>query len=79
MTWKYSDHVRCGCRGRTGKLLGQTCPQLWRKDGSWNSRHGSAGFAGRVPTSDGHEAAQEVRLREQDQAEEAAQHVGQAA
>jgi hypothetical protein len=24
--------------------------QLWRKDGSWNNRHGSAGFACRVPT-----------------------------
>lgn len=30
-----------------------SCPELWRKDSSWNSRHGSAGFACRVPTSGG--------------------------
>ena len=32
---------------------GQECPELWRRDGSWNSRHGSAGWAARVPTSNG--------------------------
>jgi len=42
---KYSIHVRCP--------HGQSCPELWRKDGSWNSRHGSAGFACRIPTSGG--------------------------
>jgi integrase len=44
---KFSVHVKCACPE------GQKCPQLWRKDGSWNSRHGSAGFATRIPTSQG--------------------------
>jgi integrase len=39
--------------GEDGKALGQACPRLWRKDGSWNSRHGSSGFAVRIPTSEG--------------------------
>jgi hypothetical protein len=50
---KYSTHVRCACMGEDGKALGQACPRLWRKDGSWNSRHGSSGFAVRIPTSEG--------------------------
>jgi integrase len=50
---KYSTHVRCACTGEDGKALGQACPRLWRKDGSWNSRHGSSGFAVRIPTSEG--------------------------
>jgi integrase len=49
----YSIHVRCACRGPDGKPAGQSCPQLWRADGSWNPRHGSAGFACRVPTTAG--------------------------
>lgn len=47
----YSVHVRCSCTGPDGRLLGQKCPALWRADGSWNPRHGSAGFATRIPTS----------------------------
>jgi len=53
MTWKYSDHVRCGCPGPDKEQLGQSCPQLWRKDGSRNVRHRTAGFTGRIPTSAG--------------------------
>ena len=49
----YSIQVRCGCRGNHGERLGQACPKLWRKDGTWNSKHGSAGFAMRVPTGSG--------------------------
>lgn len=49
----YSIQVRCGCRGSHGERLGQACPKLWRKDGSWNSKHGSAGFALRIPTESG--------------------------
>lgn len=30
MTWKSSDHVRCGCKGPDGRQLGRSCPQLWR-------------------------------------------------
>ena len=42
---KYSVHVKCP--------HGSRCPDLYRKDGSWNPRHGSAGFACRLPTSQG--------------------------
>ena len=43
---RYSTAVRCPC--------GAKCPQLYRKDGSWNSRHGSAGLIIRcLPTSEG--------------------------
>ena len=50
---KHSTHFRCACRDADGQLLGQSCPKLRRADGSWNSRHGSAGFACRVPTTAG--------------------------
>ncbi len=53
MKFSYSISVRCGCTDEGGRQLRQKCPDLWRKDGSWNSRHGSAGFAARIPTSDG--------------------------
>ena len=43
---RYSTAVRCPC--------GAKCAQLYRKDGSWNSRHGSAGLIIRcLPTSEG--------------------------
>ena len=32
---------RCGCRGQDGKALGQRCPKLRRKGGSWSPTHGS--------------------------------------
>jgi hypothetical protein len=76
MTWRYSDHVRCGCRGPDKKQLGQSCPQLWRKDGVWNSRHGSAGFIGRVPTSEGTKPLQRFGYPSRKAAQDAAQHVG---
>jgi hypothetical protein len=53
LSFSYAVLVRCGCRGSDGNQLGQECPKLWRKDGSWNSRHGSAGYATRIPTSNG--------------------------
>jgi integrase len=38
---KGSTFKRCGRRDqRTGKPLGQSCPQLRRAGGGWNSRHG---------------------------------------
>jgi len=43
----YSVSVRCPCPE------GQACTQLWRADGSWNSRHGSAIVNARIPTSGG--------------------------
>lgn len=50
---KYSVHVRCACADPDGRPLGHACPKLWRKDGNWNSRHESAGWAARIPTSEG--------------------------
>ena len=76
MTWKYSIHVRCACTGADGKLLGQNCPQLWRRDGGWNTRHGSAGFAGRVETSSGRKMFRRFGYATKTEAEEAARHVG---
>ena len=77
MTWKYSDHVRCGCRGPDKKQLGQSCPQLWRRDGSWNVRHGTAGFIGRIPTSAGTKPLQRFGYPSRKAAQAAAQHVGE--
>lgn len=86
---KYSVHVRCGCTGTDGKPLGQDCPQLWRKakDGKpitgkdsspvWvGSRHGSAGWAARVPTSAGTRLVKRFGYATKIAAEEAAQHAG---
>ena len=73
---KYSTHVLCACRGPDGKPLGQKCPDLWRKDGSWNSRHGSAGFAARIPTSAGTKAVKRYGYPGKKDADAAAQHAG---
>ena len=76
MTWNYSDLVRCGCKGPDGKQLGRSCPQLWRKDGAWNTRHGSAGFTGRIDTSAGTKQLRRFGYPSKKTAEEAARHVG---
>jgi hypothetical protein len=76
MTWKSSDHVRCGCKGPDGKQLGRSCPQLWRKDGSWNTRHGTAGFMGRIDTSAGTKQLKRFGYPSRKAAETAAEHVG---
>jgi hypothetical protein len=76
VTWKCSDHVRCACKDPDRKLQGQDCPQLWRRDGSWNSRHGSAGFAGRVPTSEGVKQLRKFGYPSRKAAQDAADHVG---
>jgi hypothetical protein len=76
MTWNYSDLVRCGCRGPDGKQLGNSCPQLFRKDGAWNTRHGSAGFIGRIDTSGGKRQLRRLGYPSKKAAEEAAKHVG---
>ena len=64
---KYSIHVRCPD--------GQSCPDLWRKDGSWNSRHGSAGFAIRIPTSGGTRLVKRFGYPSKAEAKDAAEHV----
>ena len=74
--WTLGSHVRCACKGPDRKLLGQDCPQLWRRDGSWNSRHGSAGFAGRVPTSEGVKQLKKFGYPSRKAAQDAAEHVG---
>jgi integrase len=76
MTWKFSDHVRCYCKGPDGNLLGLDCPQLWRKDGSWNTRHGAAGFAGRLPTSSGVKQFKRFGYSSRKLAQDAVRHVG---
>jgi integrase len=68
--FSYSIHVRCP------DPEGQRCPQLWRKDGSWNGRHGSAGFACRVPTSSGVRLVKRFGYGSKAAAETAARHVG---
>jgi hypothetical protein len=57
LKYKYSVHYRCTCTGPDGKLLGSSktsgCRKLWRADGSWYAKHGSAGIVMRVPTGTG--------------------------
>jgi integrase len=73
---KYSTHILCACRGPDGKSLGQKCPDLWRRDGSWNSRHGSAGWAARIPTSAGTKLVKRYGYPSKKAAETAAGHAG---
>jgi integrase len=40
---------RCKCRDQNGRELGARCPQLRRKDGTWNPSHGSAGGRMELP------------------------------
>lgn len=70
MKYSYSIHVRCACP------KGQRCVELWRKDGSWNSRHGSAGYACRVPTSTGTRLLKRFGYASKAEAKDAADHVG---
>jgi len=67
-TMRYSIHERC--------QHGQECPQLHRKDGSWNSRHGSAGWAARIPTSAGTRLVKRFGYTSKKAAEAAAGHAG---
>jgi integrase len=65
---RYSIHERCP--------HGQQCPHLHRKDGSWNSRHGSAGFAARIPTSAGTKAVKRYGYPSKAEAKAAAEQAG---
>ena len=56
--------------------LGRSCPQLWRKDGSWNTRHGPAGFIGRIDTSAGTKQLKRFGYPSRKAAEAAAEHAG---
>jgi integrase len=77
MNFSYSIHVRCPCQGPDGKLLGQACPKLWRRDGTWNSKHGSAGFATRIPTASGVRLFKRFGFDSKGDAKAAADHVGE--
>lgn len=70
LKFTYSIHVICSCGN------GQTCPKLWRKDGTWNARHGSAGYACRIPTSAGVKAIKRYGFLSKATAAAAAQQVG---
>jgi integrase len=65
---KYSIHTRCP--------HGQGCPQLHRKDGSWNSRHGSAGWAARIPTGTGTRLVKRFGHASKAEAKAGADHAG---
>jgi hypothetical protein len=66
---KYSTHYRC--------QHGSKCPKLWRADGvTWNPRHGSAGFATRIPTSDGIKPLKRFGYPSKAEAKSAAEAVG---
>jgi len=68
ITMRYSIHVWCP--------YGAECPKLHRADKSWNPRHGSAGFACRIPASTGTRALKRFGYKSKSDAEEAAKHVG---
>jgi integrase len=68
--YSYSIHVRCACPA------GQKCPDLWRKDRSWNPRHGSTGYACRIPTSTGTRLVKRFGYTSKAEAEAAAVAVG---
>jgi integrase len=70
MRFTYSIHVRCACPE------GQACAKLWRKDSSWNARHGSAGFACRIPTSGGTKLVKRFGYGSKAEATAAAEAVG---
>lgn len=35
-----TTYKQCGCRGESGRRLGQQCPKLRRRDGTWSPVHG---------------------------------------
>ena len=76
MSFSYAVLVRCGCRGPDGKQFGQACPKLWRKDGTWNPKHGSAGFATRVPVTGGVQQVKRFGSASKADAKDAAEAVG---
>ena len=65
---RYSVHVRCSC--------GPGCTKLLRADGSWNSRHGSAGFACRIPAGTGTRPLKRFGYTSKAEAKAAAEQVG---
>jgi integrase len=68
--FSYSIYVRCGCPE------GPKCPNLCRPGGSWNPRHGSAGWAARIPTSAGTKLVKRIGYGSKAEAKAAAEHVG---
>jgi integrase len=70
VTLRYSVQYRCP------DPEGQACPKLYRKDESWNSRHGSVGWAARIPTSGGTKLVKRFGYTSTADARKAAQHAG---
>lgn len=56
----------------TSKTCRRQSPYRW----TWNNRHGSAGFAGRVPTGDGIRQLKKFSYPSRKAAQDAAEHVG---
>lgn len=48
-----SVYKRCKCKGPDGRELGSECPELKRRDGAWNARHGSWYYALELPPGPG--------------------------
>ena len=48
-----SIYKRCKCRDDDGKELGADCPELKRRDGAWNPRHGTWYYALELPPGPG--------------------------
>lgn len=46
-------YKRCKCKGPDGRELGADCPDLRRKDGTWNPRHGTWYFSLELPPGPG--------------------------
>jgi integrase len=70
--FSYSTHVRCP------DPEGQKCTRLWRSDGTtWNNRHGSAGWAARIPIPGGVKLVKRFGYPSKAAAEAAARHAGE--
>ena len=48
-----SIYKRCKCPGADGREAGAGCPELRRRDGAWNPRHGTWYFALELPPGPG--------------------------
>ena len=74
---KFSTHPLCGCVDPdTGRQLGQKCPKLYRPNGTWNPRHGTMGWASRIPTTSGVRLVKRYGYPSRKDAQAAAEHVG---
>jgi hypothetical protein len=74
---KFSTHPVCGCTDpETGKQLGSKCPKLYRPNGTWNPRHGTMGWAARIPATGGTRLVRRYGYPSGKTAGQAAEHAG---